>query len=169
MIEDFSAQLLEDLPDDVLKSRSVIVGNSIGCSIALHLADRFDAAFLVAPFTKMYSYTLPRSEGNISGLLTSLVHDPSRLRENEVAKHVERYRALLDSKGRRHHLQKLRKIKAAAEGFTGEHRAQEALVVVARVHQQAVGVLVAGLDVGHDRGRAVVALEGDGVGEGLEG
>ena len=77
----------------------------------------FRAAYLVAPFTKMYSYTLPRSDSNISGLLTSLVHDPSKLRENEVAIHVERYRALLDSKGRKHHLRKLRNIKAEAESF----------------------------------------------------
>lgn len=117
LIEDFSKHVLDQVPDDVLNTPSVIVGNSIGCSMALYLADRFTEAFLVAPFTKMYSYTLPRSEGNIAGLLKSLVHDPSRLRENEVAKHVERYRALLDSKGRRHHLQKLRKIKAAAEAF----------------------------------------------------
>ena len=84
----------------------------------------------MAPFTKMYSYTLPRSDSNIAGLLQSLVHDPSRLRENEVAKHVERYRALLDSKGRRHHLQKLRKIKAAAESFDhgGLYRAHQARI-----------------------------------------
>jgi len=117
LIEDFSEQVLAKLPNEVLTSRSVIVGNSIGCSIALYLANHFSEAFLVAPFTKMYSYTLPRSEGNITGLLKSLVHDPSRLRENEVAIHVERYRALLDSKGRKHHLQKLRKIKVSAESF----------------------------------------------------
>lgn len=117
LIEDFAEQTWSKLPHDVVGSDAIIVGNSLGCSIALCLADRFSSAYLVAPFTKMYSYTLPRSDSNIAGLLKSLVHDPSRLRENEVAKHVDRYRALLDSKGRRHHLQKLRKIKGAAEAF----------------------------------------------------
>ena len=116
-IEEFGEQLWANLPKDAVNAHSVIVGNSIGCSIALYLADRFAAAYLVAPFTKMYSYTLPRSDSNIAGLLKSLVHDPSRLRENEVAKHVERYRALLDTKGRKHHLRKLRNIKVAAETF----------------------------------------------------
>ena len=126
-IEDFAEQLWAGLPKDATNGRSVIVGNSIGCSIALYLADRFAAAYLVAPFTKMYSYTLPRSDSNIAGLLKSLVHDPSRLRENEVAKHVDRYRALLDAKGRKHHLRKLRNIKAAAEGFdhTGLYEARQ--------------------------------------------
>lgn len=129
-IEDFGEQLWSALPRDVKGAQSIIVGNSIGCSIALYLADRFTSAYLVAPFTKMYSYTLPRSDSNIAGLLQSLVHDPSRLRENEVAKHVERYRALLDSRGRRHHLQKLRKIKAAAESFdhAGLYRARQAKI-----------------------------------------
>ncbi len=116
-IEDFSEQVWANLPKDAVTPNSVIVGNSIGCSIALYLADRFASAYLVAPFTKMYSYTLPRSDSNIAGLMKSLVHDPTRLRENEVAKHVQRYRALLDAKGRKHHLRKLRNIKAAAESF----------------------------------------------------
>lgn len=126
-IEDFAEQMWAGLPQAVKEGPSVIVGNSIGCSIALYLANRFDAAYLVAPFTKMYSYTLPRSDSNITALMKSLVHDPSRLRENEVSKHVERYRALLDSKGRRHHLQKLRKIKVAADSFdhAGLYRAYQ--------------------------------------------
>lgn len=116
-IEDFSEQMWSSLPRDVTDQPSVIVGNSIGCSLALYLADRCTAACLVAPFTKMYSYPIPRNRDNIASLLQSLVHDPTRLRDNEVARHVERYRGVLDPKGRRKHLQKLRKVKVAAETF----------------------------------------------------
>ena len=115
-IEEFAGEVMRQI-GNVDPDNTVVVGNSIGCSIALYLANYFKKAILVAPFTKMYAYPLPRTQENIVKLMVSLVNDPDRLRDNEVSRHVARYRALLDSKGRIHHVRKLKLIKRAADSF----------------------------------------------------
>lgn len=113
-------KIIKESEKDLLISpkteKKVIVGNSLGCLIALGLAEPADKLILVAPPYETASGSLPRNPESIRDYATSLFHNKN-LNETQKESIVEASAKLSFFMSNKDNLQILREIKEAILDF----------------------------------------------------
>ncbi len=113
-IEEFADHVYQVLGAAFRDGQSVVVGNSIGGSVALHLSDVFSATFMVGAYTGINRYPLPRARAKVRDWLLKIVHDPAVITDAELEYYMNLYSSLIKSPGSLRHLKRL---KTAIESF----------------------------------------------------
>ncbi|MBF0518099.1 MAG: alpha/beta fold hydrolase [Nitrospirae bacterium] len=120
-IPDLAANILNNIPNNFLNEDTIVVGNSLGGSIALSLGENYSKIILVASYAKTSIPGMGLKLTTFAQELSRIFHYPNKLTKNQR----NTYEKLWENITSRDNIPRLNRIKRAALSFDDEQYYQK--------------------------------------------
>jgi len=121
-LDELAAKIYEPFLDSFLPQESIVVGNSLGCILAMSIGTSFYRVVLANPHTETKFGRITRHHERFYKELEKLFYDPSKLSPELKAHYWDIWSSFISSRA---NIKRLREIKKMSDGYNQEEKYEQ--------------------------------------------